>query len=228
MGMGLDSVELVMEFEDEFGIEIPDEDCEHLGTIGAVIRYIAARQSLQATLGCPTARAFYALRRMFRDEFNVSRKRVRPNSRVLALVDKSQRTSLDKRPLALGVDIATIRGRADPGSLFMVVAGLGTALVSYGAIVVGVQSAVSVAALALLVGAGVIIALAARPRHWNRATVRDVILSLAVMDYTVASSDELRIQNIRDRVGAIVADQLGVNRAELSDSTSFVRDLNID
>ena len=36
----LDTVELVMAFEEEFGIEVPDEDAEKLLTVGNVIEYI--------------------------------------------------------------------------------------------------------------------------------------------------------------------------------------------
>ncbi|MGH7502955.1 MAG: acyl carrier protein [Longimicrobiales bacterium] len=36
----LDTVELVMAFEEEFGIEIPDEDAEGLQTVGDAIRYL--------------------------------------------------------------------------------------------------------------------------------------------------------------------------------------------
>jgi len=36
----LDTVELIMEFEDEFGIEIPDEDAEKIQTVGEAIAYI--------------------------------------------------------------------------------------------------------------------------------------------------------------------------------------------
>ena len=36
----LDTVELVMAFEEEFGAEIPDEDAEKLQTVGAVIAYL--------------------------------------------------------------------------------------------------------------------------------------------------------------------------------------------
>ncbi len=36
----LDTVELVMAFEEEFGMEIPDEDAEQLQTVGDAIRYI--------------------------------------------------------------------------------------------------------------------------------------------------------------------------------------------
>ena len=36
----LDTVELVMAFEEEFGSEIPDEDAEKMTTVGAVVGYL--------------------------------------------------------------------------------------------------------------------------------------------------------------------------------------------
>jgi acyl carrier protein len=41
----LDTVELVMAFEEEFGIEIPDEDAEKLQTVGDAVDYIKQHQS---------------------------------------------------------------------------------------------------------------------------------------------------------------------------------------
>ena len=40
----LDTVELVMEFEDEFGLDIPDEDAEKIQTVGEAIDYIEENQ----------------------------------------------------------------------------------------------------------------------------------------------------------------------------------------
>ena len=40
----LDVVELIMELEDEFGLEISDEDAEKIATVGDVIKYLEARQ----------------------------------------------------------------------------------------------------------------------------------------------------------------------------------------
>ncbi len=38
----LDTVELVMAFEEEFEIDIPDEDAEQMRTVGDAISYIAS------------------------------------------------------------------------------------------------------------------------------------------------------------------------------------------
>ena len=36
----LDVVDIVMSMEDEFGIEIPDEEIENIKTVGDIVRYI--------------------------------------------------------------------------------------------------------------------------------------------------------------------------------------------
>ncbi|NIR42973.1 MAG: acyl carrier protein [Gemmatimonadetes bacterium] len=40
----LDTVELVMAFEEEFGIEIPDEDAEKMETVGDAIKYLTEKE----------------------------------------------------------------------------------------------------------------------------------------------------------------------------------------
>ena len=39
----LDLFELVMAFEDEYGVEIPSEDLEKITTVGSVIEYMRAK-----------------------------------------------------------------------------------------------------------------------------------------------------------------------------------------
>ena len=40
----LDLVELVMAFEEEFGIEIPDDAAEHIQTVGDAVKFISEKQ----------------------------------------------------------------------------------------------------------------------------------------------------------------------------------------
>ena len=39
----LDTVELIMKMEEDFGIEIPDEDAEKLKTVGDVVNYLDSK-----------------------------------------------------------------------------------------------------------------------------------------------------------------------------------------
>ena len=47
----LDTVELVMEFEDEFDMSIPDEDAEKIQTVGDAVKYIMKIADGQAPAG---------------------------------------------------------------------------------------------------------------------------------------------------------------------------------
>jgi acyl carrier protein len=40
----LDTVELVMALEEEFGIEIPDDAAEHIQTVGDAVKFITEKQ----------------------------------------------------------------------------------------------------------------------------------------------------------------------------------------
>ncbi|MEE3362617.1 MAG: acyl carrier protein [Anaerovoracaceae bacterium] len=39
----LDAVEIIMAIEDEYGIEIPDEDAENFQTIGDIVNFVEAK-----------------------------------------------------------------------------------------------------------------------------------------------------------------------------------------
>jgi acyl carrier protein len=85
--MGLDTVELVMEFEDEFEISIPDDDAERIQTLGDTFDYIMRRLGERMPPGvCPSAHAFYHLRRELQRECGVERERVKPDIVIGELV----------------------------------------------------------------------------------------------------------------------------------------------
>jgi acyl carrier protein len=41
----LDMVELMMKMEDEFGVEIPEDETENLKSVGDVVNYLKSKQS---------------------------------------------------------------------------------------------------------------------------------------------------------------------------------------
>src|SRR4051812_43436238 len=78
--MGLDTVELVMEIEDEFEFAIPDADAEHIKTCGDLHAYVLGRLRPFVGAPCPSAAAFYRLRRSILRHVPISRDRVRPGA----------------------------------------------------------------------------------------------------------------------------------------------------
>lgn len=41
----LDTVELIMEFEKEFELSIPDEDAENIATVGDAVKYLSGKSA---------------------------------------------------------------------------------------------------------------------------------------------------------------------------------------
>jgi hypothetical protein len=90
--MGLDSVEIVMELEDEFGISIPDEDAEHLVTVGGIVDYLAKRVTggVPAKV-CRSHQVFGHMRRAMMQVYGVPRDRVRLDHSLHSLVNDAAR-----------------------------------------------------------------------------------------------------------------------------------------
>ena len=64
MAIGLDTIEIVMEIEETFGITIPNRDAEKIQTIGDAYRCIIERLEFPEVPGtCLTSHAFYHFRR---------------------------------------------------------------------------------------------------------------------------------------------------------------------
>src|SRR4051794_203891 len=64
--MGLDGVELVMAFEEAFGLSIPDEAASEMITPRQTIDYIESHVTTAPATHCLTQRVFYRLRRGIR------------------------------------------------------------------------------------------------------------------------------------------------------------------
>lgn len=89
--MGLDFVELVMTVEERFGIEIADQEAQVIRTPRLFCDVIEKKLRTVPDEACMTQRAFYLLRRAFRDDFSVSRKMFRPETQLEILVPRRGR-----------------------------------------------------------------------------------------------------------------------------------------
>ncbi|HEX4796357.1 MAG TPA: acyl carrier protein [Humisphaera sp.] len=91
--MGLDTVELVMRFEDEFDITIPDADAEKLQTLGETLDYVLLRLEDRPRRGvCLSAHAFYQIRRELLPFTPLGRKAIRPGTTIGSILpDRTSR-----------------------------------------------------------------------------------------------------------------------------------------
>ena len=71
--MGLDTVELVMAFEEEFGIEFPDEEAESMITVRDVVMFVKKKLGVTPPEECMTQRVFYKLRRALIENYGLQR-----------------------------------------------------------------------------------------------------------------------------------------------------------
>jgi len=82
--MGLDLVEMVMEVESEFGIEISEADAERLRTVGLLFDYVHARVAPTPGVGVPYAGELWErYLSVLERELGVDRDRLQPTARFV-------------------------------------------------------------------------------------------------------------------------------------------------
>jgi hypothetical protein len=93
--MGLDGVELVLGWEDAFGISISDAEAENMFNTRQAAECIfkKVQSPLPEDRGCLSMRAFLRLRRAFLAE-GIPRKAIQPEAKVTALLPSRQRRDI--------------------------------------------------------------------------------------------------------------------------------------
>ncbi len=89
--MGLDTVELVMEVEDAFGIEIPDDEATRCATVGDLYACVLRRVSGRQSNVCLSAHIFYRLRRAFAELRPTTAPRIHPSTPLESLAAPLER-----------------------------------------------------------------------------------------------------------------------------------------
>jgi acyl carrier protein len=92
--MGLDIVEFVMGVEERFGIEIPDDEAQRLTTPRLLVDYIMTRVKAGQDRGCLTQREFHRLRRALIARHWGTRRDVKPDTLLEAIVPRRDRRTL--------------------------------------------------------------------------------------------------------------------------------------
>lgn len=228
--MGLDTVELVMAFEEKFGIDIPNEDAEKIVTVRDVIDYVFARVAHDPTgrSTCLSQRAFYRLRRAAQAEFGVSRNAVRPQTPLETIVPRENRRMAWLRLKdAAGVTEWPELNRSQ-NTVLLIAAASVTIAVAAAMVAPSYKVLIAVSAAAFTA-----MLLTRTTRHARIHFARlDTVGQLA--DYMVARSTSVLKGNegwtreqVRATVRAIVTEYLNVEPG-FSDDASFVDDLGAD
>lgn len=89
--MGLDRIELLIRFEDGFGIAIPDEVAPELTTPRRVTEYLLSRLHLGHQTSCIPQQAFYRLRKEFLSLTKTQRTEFRPTVELSQLFPDDRR-----------------------------------------------------------------------------------------------------------------------------------------
>ena len=89
--MGLDIVELMMRVEEEFRIEIEDEEASYISTVGQLHTLILDKTGVLKPSRCVSSTTFYQLRRALVDLAIAPRQSIAPATPIAALLPASKR-----------------------------------------------------------------------------------------------------------------------------------------
>lgn len=84
--MGLDSVELLMSFEDKFGVQVPDDEAENIATVEQMVDSIFEKIKIKPNDKCLSQIIFYRIRRAF-EEFGNLKSIITPETKMSDLLN---------------------------------------------------------------------------------------------------------------------------------------------
>ncbi|MBI3467190.1 MAG: hypothetical protein HY000_29610 [Planctomycetes bacterium] len=224
--MGLDGVELVLETEETFGIEIPDRDAQKIMSVGQLIRYVQSHAHQASGSFCRTSHIFYQFRQELMKLLPLDRRAIRPSAKIEDLIPRTRRRLAWKKLQAAGMPLPEL---GLSGSAFSAAA-VGCVVAALG---VGIVTKDFIASLLALVRFGSFAHSATRPLavhlHCGKGSMREMVVGMTPMH---KASDEapgfLTDKEIAHRVRLLVSDRLGVPIEKVTDAARFIEDLGFD
>lgn len=228
--MGLDTVELVMEFEDGFELKIPDEDACRMRTVGDVIAFIARAKDLSFVRECPTAHVFYCLRRELIKLFQLDREYLRPSTELCNILSSTQREEFTDRLPSLGMTLPLIENdnHIDGRNIlsFIVAALLSIGISNYAGNALWLF--VCIPLFIILYPLFNLLPKPVKLPAQNFHTLGDLSRLLAKQYVIKSEQDETEIIAISLKVRTIVAEQMGFEFNDVNESMRFAEDLLCD
>lgn len=231
--MGLDTVELVMEIESEFGVDFTDEAAEHCHTVREVALYVYGLVEARPpnAENCPSARRFHELRDRVEAIAPNAAHAMRPDTPVCEALPRGMRRRLWR---TAGFALPRLQ-LPTWGHVLIVLAGLGTFIATgialAGLRVDAIASLVLSGAVAIFVTIALYVALFPARREVPKGivTLADLVRDSIRVERKQGKwrSDRPSFSEVLLRVRELTAEQTGIPLEKVKPESSFVKDLEM-
>lgn len=224
--MGFDGVELVMEFEDEFGIEITDEAAGSMNAIGKVVDHIQTelKKRSEQPKYCPTSRSFYKVRQQLSKVLPIPRRMINPKDPLEKIIPIDRRQDIWPKLRSVGLFLPALeRSKVVSRVSIAVVCAIPLAIT-----LLFLEPYFMLTAIPL----GIAIAYATRQYAVHIPavclTVGDLsVYATSMRDHDSANSAWSRSEVLL-KVRMITAEQLGIPIDKIAEDSRFNEDLKMD
>lgn len=225
--MGLASVELVMEFEEAFGVELKDEEVIELRTPGMVIDLILSKLAVAPQTVCWSQRAFHLLRRALMEHAGATREAIRPDSELRSLIHPG-RVPHVWPALERAVQAKVWPSLVRPGPLVASLYALAY-VVFLGVLLFALPSGIARAALYAVLSALLLACAAILATARCRTCVPENLRRIRDLVPCAGSSDRIAWtrQKVSTIVKVIVMEQLGLSESDYCEDADFAKDLGL-
>jgi acyl carrier protein len=224
--MGLDSVELVLETESTFGLNIPDCDAQQIATVGDLIQYVKTHVNEGSGSFCRSSHVFYQFRRELMKLLPLDRHEIRPSAKLEDLIPRKLRRTAWEKLHGSGLPLPNLglsNSAASVSALACVTAAVG----------MGILTKELIASILALVKFGALAHTVTRPLAVHvqcvDGTLRDIVVRMTPMNRAADNaSGFLTEKEITHRVRLLISEQLGIPIGEVTATARFVDDLGMD
>jgi hypothetical protein len=231
--MGLDSLEIVLEVEDTFGISIPDEDAARLTTVGMLYDYVLVHRFHGKQDACLTSMTFYKLRRGLMLVLQLPRNAIRVSTELTAIIPKRRRRTWRAIEKATGYRlpflrrprwVVTLATLATIGLGIVVPALLGLKPFGGGVIVAMVSICLLAFVFSRLTG---VFAYELPPEVTTVGQLAKATLARNYQPILAESKTSASDAEVWDMLRRIIGEQMGFRTEQLTKETNFVKDLGV-